>query len=398
MVVTTPWGASQEDFAEYNSGYRILITTSAILSILGSLLVIIAFLVFRQLRRYFSRIVVYLAISDLWLCTSMLMGQSRAPHYTRCIVQSALGSFFGLSSILWTMIVADSLRRVLLAHDLGVESKHEKKLHILAWGLPSLSVLIGLGSGVYGPAGMTCWIRNTALGTVVRTITFYIPLWTGIAYSVWVYWYVTSMMKELLNRTAVENSENVDCNSAAPHDDMERQRKSLRCLLLLPLVLAICWTPSSLRRLIDIFVPDPKWSFLPLDYLCVFMGPLQGALNAVVYGLTPAVRDAMTGRIDHRAKMLKGMTSRLGHTFKPTRKKFSRRSDDPNKVRRDRLKHDSQREGTQTRGGFGYLSEDEFSDLGDSSEPPDVFSNSKVSERALGEVNQEIEQSAADFS
>ena len=44
---------------------------------------------------------------------------------------------------------------------------------------------------------------------------------------------------------------------------------------------------------------------------CVFTGPLQGFLNALVYGSTPAVRDAITGRFDHGAAKLKGLKSQL---------------------------------------------------------------------------------------
>ena len=51
--------------------------------------------------------------------------------------------------------------------------------------------------------------------------------------------------------------------------------------------------------------------FLEKPPRCVFTGPLQGFLNALVYGSTPAVRDAITGRFDHGAAKLKGLKSQL---------------------------------------------------------------------------------------
>lgn len=300
---------SSDGFVDHNEVFHTLNMLSAGLSIIGSSMVILAFVLFKQLRRFFARLILYLAISDLWLCTCFLMGYSRPPHNMKCMVQSALGSFFGLASILWTLAIADAVRRVLLARDLCVESKHEVRLHGFAWGFSFLAFLLVFCAGVAGPAGISCWIRNTATGTVVRMITFYIPLWLGIGYSGWVYWNVSSLMARLLDQHQVEGSHEYESSVWEFQKDMDRQRRSLKCLLLLPMVLVFCWTPSTVRRLIDMFFPG--FACTPLDYACVIAGPLQGAVNAVIYGITPAVRDALFGRLDHSAQKLKGIQRRL---------------------------------------------------------------------------------------
>ncbi|CAE6913309.1 GCR1 [Symbiodinium natans] len=113
-----------DDDGEYGwPVFQTLNAVSSVLSIAGSLLVIGVFMAFPQLRRYFARLVLYLAISDLWLCTSFLMGAFQKPHYTKCTVQALLGVFFGLSSVLWTVAIADSIRRIVMARDLTVESR-----------------------------------------------------------------------------------------------------------------------------------------------------------------------------------------------------------------------------------------------------------------------------------
>merc|ERR1712146_582582 len=158
-------------------------------------------------------------------------------------------------------------------------------------------------------------------------------------------------------------------NAFQLHRDKQRQRRSLQCLLLLPLILAFCWLPSAIRRLVDIFIPDPTWSFMPLDYLCVAVGPLQGFLNAIVYGFTPAVRDAMTGRMDHRARMLKGMTARLGSAWKPSKKRFAHFQDDAEAASSstpgDGPRHAAQRDDSQIFGGSSFFSEDDSDIFGD---------------------------------
>ena len=45
---------------------------------------------------------------------------------------------------------------------------------------------------------------------------------------------------------------------------------------------------------------------------CVFTGPLQGFLNALVYGSTPAVRDAITGGADLGEKSPENMAEPFG--------------------------------------------------------------------------------------
>ncbi|CAJ1430432.1 unnamed protein product [Effrenium voratum] len=293
----------------YGPVFRWLNTVSSALSVAGCLVVIGAFLAFPALRRYFARLVLYLAISDLWLCTSFLMGEFESPHYTKCTIQSMLGIFFGLSSVLWTVAIADSIRRIVMAQDLTVESRHEKRLHILAWGLPLLSVFAVLLLGAQGQSGMVCWIENSALGTVLRLATFYLPLWLAIAYSLWVYWCVSQRLSQLLEQASSSNADEYEGTAFEYHQDLERQRRSLRMMMLLPLILVFCWSPSSIRRLLDVIFPNMQRSVL--DYVCVFAGPLQGFLNAVVYGSTPAVRDALTGRFDHGAAKLKSLKTQL---------------------------------------------------------------------------------------
>lgn len=311
-----------EDFVDHGPAFHLLNRISACLSIIGSLSVIFAFIGFPRLRRYFARLALYLALSDLWLCSSMLMGQSRAPHYAKCQVQSLMGSYFGLASILWTVAIADSLRRVLLERDLRLETKYESRLHLMAWGLPCAAVLLIVGLRVSGPAGLTCWIQNTATGTVVRMITFYLPLWVSIVYAVWVYWRVSTLMRRLLAQRTIDGSAEYESSVWEYQQDIERQSRSMKMLLLIPLVMAFCWTPSSIRRVIDIVVPD--WSCTPLDYLCVIFSPMQGALNALIYGLTPAVRDALFGRLDHSARKLRGVQRRL-RSLRPGRGRKSAR-------------------------------------------------------------------------
>lgn len=316
MLIFTP--TEIDGFVAYGPVFDGLLGFSSIVSITGSLTVIVTFLLFPQLRKFFARLAVYLALSDLWLCCAMMMGPSRPPHYTKCMIQSAMNSYFGLATVLWTVAFANSLHRVLLDRDLSVESKYEKNLHIFAWGLPALAVVLTFSTGVAGPAGLTCWIKNTTTGAAVRLITFYLPLWGSIGYSLWVYTQVSTLMQRLVQLHQIDGSSEVDANAWDLQRDLERQRRSVNCLLMIPLILVFCWTPTSIRRFLDIFLPS--WTLKPLDYWCAAVIPLQGGLNAIVFGATPAIRDAIFGRLDHSARKLHGIQRRLGQ-LRPGRRK-----------------------------------------------------------------------------
>merc|ERR1712139_373746 len=90
---------------------------------------------------------------------------------------------------------------------------------------------------------------------------------------------------------------------------IERHYQSVQMLLALPLVLAFCWFFSFIRRIIEIFFPD--FSFAFLDYLCVSTASLQGALNAIIYGLNPAVREAISAKFFRGKEALKGAGQKL---------------------------------------------------------------------------------------
>lgn len=303
-----------EDYTGEGNTFHLLSSLSSGLSVLGSLAVIVVFLAFPQLRRFFARLVVYLALSDLWLCTSLLLGQVRAPHHSKCYLQSAFGTFFGLSSILWTGAIAHCLRR-LLHGDLAVEGL-EGRLHLICWGLPSAASLLCAVTGVWGPAGTQCWIRNTSLGAVMRFLTFFLPLWLCVGYSLWVYRLVMRNLQALLEQQEVHGDMDAEVSAPEMQARMERHRLSLRALLLMPLVLALCWTPSTVRRVAEAF----GWSGLSLDYLIAASGPLQGALNALLYGATPAVRDLLWNQLDHSREALQRRLKRSGRLIEHARK------------------------------------------------------------------------------
>ena len=68
----------------------------AVLSVLGASTIIVLFSVFVSLRKFFSRLVVYLAIADFWQFTLTAFGHFSGPS-SGCLVQGAGLTYFGVA-------------------------------------------------------------------------------------------------------------------------------------------------------------------------------------------------------------------------------------------------------------------------------------------------------------
>lgn len=124
-------------------GYLPYLTiVSSCLSMLGCLLIILTFIIWKELRTTARAIVVFLSIADFFTAAGYCMAASVYIHFsgnsprTLCRVQSFITSAFPTSSFLWTMhlaiylFVAIVLDKPLLAKKLVI------LFHITGWGIP----------------------------------------------------------------------------------------------------------------------------------------------------------------------------------------------------------------------------------------------------------------------
>lgn len=276
-------------------------------SIAGCVIIIGLYLRFAKLRKHFARLVVYLTISDFWFCMANTFG----PYKTRqsgCYVQAMFVTYFGLASILWTGAITYSLQ--LIVEDCHAFSEREIEPYFLkmCWGIPLILTLLTMILVDFTPTGYWCWIDDSSLGDFLRLVNFYIPLWVTVGYNTWVHHRLGKRINQLLV-LEVANTRKSE-NEVAPTES--DQQKALWRLLLFPMVLAFCWTAASINRIATFIWPDFSWYML--DYLMVVTGSMQGFMNAIVYGTTIAVREAV---ID----VLHDVISNMRHDVKRWRRK-----------------------------------------------------------------------------
>jgi len=104
-------------------------------------------------------------------------------------------------------------------------------------------------------------------------VCFYIPLWFIAAYNLRVFWVVRSQVKQ------------ISANGAA----LPRSVQALARMVWYPVVLVICYIFGTINRIQNIFSP-PIYEIVILHAL---FQSSQGIGNAIVYGTTPSVQEAL---------------------------------------------------------------------------------------------------------
>jgi hypothetical protein len=141
-------------------------------------------------------------------------------------------------------------------------TRYELYFHLLCWPLPALLCGSVASLGYLGDSGS--WCALSVAYSKQYLICFYVPLLCAFAFN-------------LVTYTAVLSH--------------SRERRVSRITSLYLLGFTIVWLPSLICRLQVFLSPSHTPSFLSaaLEALCM---PLQGALNALVYGWSlPSIRD-----------------------------------------------------------------------------------------------------------
>lgn len=144
----------------------IILTAASVLSILGASIIILTFVIFKDIRTPARHIIVCIALSDLISSLSNCFGLfMNGKDKDSCTMQSFIGSTFIMSSFLWTMFLAVYLCIVIVCEnqDLG------RKIifpwfHIVSWFVPLVINIIAVAMGVLGNSqslvtGGWCWIQ-----------------------------------------------------------------------------------------------------------------------------------------------------------------------------------------------------------------------------------------------
>lgn len=144
----------------------VILTIVSVLSVLGASIIMLTFVIFKDIRTPARHIIVCIALSDFISSLSNCFGiHMRGKDDGSCVIQSFIGSSFIMSSFLWTMFLAVYLYIVIVYEnrDLGRRIIFPW-CHIVSWFVPLTINIVAVAKNALGNSpslvtGGWCWIK-----------------------------------------------------------------------------------------------------------------------------------------------------------------------------------------------------------------------------------------------
>jgi len=235
----------------------------SLLSLIGSLTVIMYYVWFKELRKFAFKLVALTAVSDAIRCIGNLIGSP--VDGPLCQTQGFLKTFGGVASFFWVGCMAFTIRLICTS-----EVKNPDvlllKYHYVTWTMASFSALLPLVLDSYTALSSWCWISGKGEGAILRYSSFYAILWFFFVWICYVYISLWCHLKDLPDKSKVP--------------------RIVYRLWIYPLVLLICYGPASIRRVWNL-VGSPPYS-LAVVHVC--FASLHGLVNAMAYGRNSDIR------------------------------------------------------------------------------------------------------------
>ena len=159
---------------------RILLGVASGLSIFGSLLVILTYILYKDIRTVSRHIIICISIADfvvtLFNCLALFISpvvdsQAKDFDIISCKIQSFISTSAVLWSFLWTMVLAMYLYCVLVKESTRIGKRIVWPwAHLLCWTIPLCINIVALYLGKLGNSGDEntsgwCWINVFSMST-----------------------------------------------------------------------------------------------------------------------------------------------------------------------------------------------------------------------------------------
>ncbi|CAK8673199.1 uncharacterized protein LOC143468932 [Clavelina lepadiformis] len=255
---------------------------TASLSLVGCVFMISTIWLFRKYNVLSQRLILFLSIAALFDSIGYLMGDM-TPDGPTCDFEGWWLTYFDWTVLMWVSCITYNLYQNVMKH--RRTDRLEKFYHFFSWVIPPLlfSLLPLIGDN-YGPAGAWCWIKHES--TAWRFAIWYVPLFVIIIALFGIYIYIIIYLRKQMTSWGGNYNPDDEFNNAVMEDD-------IKVLKAYPFVyLALSIFPLILR--IHNAATDEGDDVFALWVLTVLTAPLQGAVNAIVFGLDPETRTKLT--------------------------------------------------------------------------------------------------------
>jgi len=244
-------------------------------SIAGCIFVVITYLLFKEQRNLFNRLVLWYSVS-IFILDSIALTFSLAGHRKDgpvCYFQALNLTYFNLTSWCWIACISFGMYLMIVWRMKLDEMRVEKYFHLFAWGLPLILTAVAASTDVIGDVGPWCWIKPKY--TAMRFGVFY-----GINIAIFFFNTVMLALVGFYIRKVAKNASKDFRNEI-------RERKAQIKLVLYSLIFFLCWGWGVALRIHDSL--NPKNPIFWLTWIHTFMSISHGFFTSIVYTINSKV-------------------------------------------------------------------------------------------------------------
>eukprot|EP01065_Artemidia_motanka_P007355 TRINITY_DN13647_c0_g1_i2.p1 TRINITY_DN13647_c0_g1~~TRINITY_DN13647_c0_g1_i2.p1 ORF type:complete len:530 (+),score=135.21 TRINITY_DN13647_c0_g1_i2:73-1590(+) len=255
-------------------------TIVTVLSLCGSLFIVVCYVALSKLRSWNMTLVVVLSVLDILSDVGgLLMFQidpQPDPGRPVCVATAVYVTLFDLPPVLWTSVISFSLYLSIIKRRPVRTMPNHLKFHLGVVAL--VSAVFAAAAAIWGAYGevesqQTCWLEPVS----ARIALFYAPLWLVIGFNVAVNVLVTREYNLVVSKQHA-------LSRAASHGRIHR-------LKLYPLALVAVWGWGSVLRIMELQGREEGLGWM--NVLHSGFRQSQGLVNALVYGLDPLIRSEL---------------------------------------------------------------------------------------------------------
>ncbi|OMJ89142.1 hypothetical protein SteCoe_8770 [Stentor coeruleus] len=266
-------------------------------SLSGCCFILLMFVSFKDLRSSGFKLILVLGIIDILNCICFMIPTYNSSNGDlECQVQAALLNFSSISGILWTTIIAWSLKRVIVGTNTSIHGFINKSIigtFILSIGFTLIPWLLNY----YGTTAGWCWIKLSKKnldGIFLRTFLFFVPLVLSIAVNFYFYMKIKKALKSMI----------------VNYEQKAINKQLCKKLTLYPLILIICYFPYVIKQIIELTSINQEYYEYSFTIAIGILRSGHGLLNCFIYGFTGKVREKIKNVL-RNFKILKGEASKI---------------------------------------------------------------------------------------
>ncbi|XP_022093839.1 cyclic AMP receptor-like protein A isoform X1 [Acanthaster planci] len=252
----------------------------ASLSLIGCLFMIGVIWLFKKHVVFVQRLILYLTIAAFFDSTAYLMANVQ-PDGPLCDFEAFWLSFWDWAVLLWVTCLTVNL--FLITVKMIRMDRYEILYHAICWTVALVISLLPLIGDNYGPAGAWCWIKEES--TAWRFFTWYGPLFIIIIAMFILYSYIIFILNKKVKSWQ---------GTYEPEIERNRQilKAEIRPLQAYPFIYLALSVFPLINRIQN--AANPGNPIFALVILHALTSPLQGLVNAVVYGLDRETRSRLS--------------------------------------------------------------------------------------------------------